>query len=269
VVVVFQEPLRTAAKEVTDIYPGLKAELEKALMWRLNFRPEVLLIRDRERFVRMAGSDLFVAFAVPQRNVVVIDYSKMHTDPFTLGTTLKHELCHLLLHHHIRRTKLPKWLDEGVAQWVSGGVAEIIMDTKRSVLKEVTLSGDYIRIDELADGFPHDRRSLLLAYEESKSLVEYIDRRFGRKAMLEILDYLKDGQDVEVAILKCLSVPLDELEQRWHRHLRKKTTWFTYLTAHLYRILFFLAALVTIIAFIRVMIQKRRRYEDEDEGLSC
>lgn len=265
VIVVFEEPLRSAAKEVTEIYAGLKVELEETLIWRLNFRPKVLLIKNRKTFERMTGSKFYVAFAIPQKKLVVIDYSKMNTHPFTLGTTLKHELCHLLLHHHIRRDNLPKWLDEGIAQWVSDCIAEIIMDTKQSVLKEATLSGNYISINGLTESFPEDKKSLLLAYEESKSFVEYINSKFGRNGILNILKYLKDGYEVDVAILKGLSIPLDELESRWHSHLRKRTTWFTYLTTNLYGILFFLAALITICGFIRLLIKKRRYKDEEDD----
>lgn len=266
-VVLFEEPLERAAKEVADIYPGVKVELEEALRWKLNFRPTVLLISDREKFKRMAGSDRIVAFAVPENNLVVIDYSRMNTRPFTLGVTLKHELCHLLLHNYLGNAGLPKWLDEGVCQWVSDGIAEIILDTKRSVLKEATLSEAYIPMDALAQRFPQDEKSLMLAYEQSKSFVEYIDSEFGRDGILNVLANARGGDEVDVAILKAVSISLDELERRWHNHLRKRTTWFTYLSRNLYGILFFLAALITIYAFIRVLI-KKRRYEDEEDDSS-
>ena len=264
VIVFFEGPLESAANEVAEIYSGLKLELEETLGWRMSFRPKVLLINNRRTFTRIAGSHLFVALAIPQRKLVVIDYSKMNTAPFTLGTTLKHELCHLLLYHHIG-TNLPKWLDEGVSQWVSDGIAEIIMGRRPSVLKEAALSGNYIGIRELMESFPEDKRSLLLAYEESRSLVEYIHGKFGLEGIRSILANLKDGHEVDVAILKSLLIPLDELERKWHAHLRRKTTWFTYLTANLYVILFFLAALITIVGFIRIIIKKRRYYDSQDD----
>ncbi len=267
VAVFFEEPLRRAAKKVIDIYPGLREELERTIGWRLKSRPTLLLVRDSKTFHRMGGSNLIVAFAVPEKNLIVIDHSKVNRSPFTLGTMLKHELCHLLLHRHIREAILPKWLDEGVSQWASDGVAEIIMDRKRSVLKEATLSGNYIPIREMAEGFPEDKKSLLLAYEESKSFVEFINHELGRKAVLDILNRLRDGDEVESAILAGLSLPLDELEKRWHRHLRKRTTWFTYLATNLYVILFFLAALMTIFGFIRLLMRKKRYRDEEEEGL--
>lgn len=262
VIILFEEPLRFAAKEVIDMYTGVKVELEETLQWRLNFRPTVLLVKNRKTFQRMAGSNLVVAFAIPQKRLVVIDYSKMNTHPFTLRIILKHELCHLLLHHYIKGANLPKWLDEGVAQWVSDGIAEIIMDKKQSVLSWATLSGNYISINELTANFPEDKKSLFLAYEESKSLVEYISGNFGRNGILNILKALKDGYEVDEAILKALSISFDELERRWHSHLRKRTTWLTYLASNLYGILFFLAALLTIYGYIRLLIKKRGKEDD-------
>ncbi len=264
VIVLFNKPLRIAAKEVADIYSGLKAELEKTLRWKLNFRPTVLLIKNRDVFQRMAGSNLVVAFAMPQRKLVVIDCSKINAYPFALGITLKHELCHLLLHNYIKRGNLPKWLDEGVCQFVSDGIAEILMYKKRSVLNEATLSGKYISIKDLTERFPKDEKPLLLAYEESKSLVEYIISKFGRNGILKILEYLKDGDEVDVAILKSLSISFDELERRWHNHLSKRITWFTYLSNNIYGMLFFLAALITIYGFIR-LLKKKRAYKDEED----
>jgi len=265
IIVLFQEPLGIAAKEVMDIYGGLKRELEEILRWPVNFRPTVLLIKNSNEFQKIAGNKSVVALAVSQKNLVVIDYSKMNTHPFTLGITLKHELCHLLLHHHIKKTKLPKWLDEGVSQWVSDGVAEMIMDRKRSVLKEAIRTENYIGIDSLTTSFPEHTKSLMLAYEESRSLVAYIGSKFGKNGILDILKYLKEGYEVDAAIRKALSIPLDDLERRWHSHLRKKTTWFIFLITNLYEILFFLGAMITIYGFIRLLI-KKRAYEDEETG---
>jgi hypothetical protein len=266
VIVFFEHPLEPAAKTLLDIYPAVRGEIEEVLEWKLDFRPTVILVDGRKKFEQMAGSPWTVAFAVPEKRLIVIDYSKMNTRPFTLRVTLKHELSHLLLHHYIQRAHLPKWIDEGVSQWVSDGIAELIIDTKRSGLKEATLSGNYIPIDALTERFPLEKKSVLLAYEQSKSLIEYMDREFGRDRILGVLENLRNGEEVQVAIGKGLSLSLEELEGRWHAHLRKRTTWFTYLTRNLYGILFFLMAVITVYAFVRVL-RKRKAYRDqEDDG---
>ncbi len=264
VTVLFEEPLRNAAEEVINIYPGLIAELGKKLKWKLDYEPEVLLIKNRKTFQKMARSDLVVAYAVPQRKFIVIDYSRMNISPFNLGTTLKHELCHLLLHHHIPGGRLPKWLDEGVAQWVSDGIAEIIMDRRQSVLTRVALTGNYISINNLAEGFPQDKQALLLAYEESKSFIEYIVGQFGSDGIIKILTNLRNGDEINSAIQKGISISLYELEKNWHAHLSKGIIWLIYLSNNLYEILFFLAALITIFGFLK-LLKRKFDYKDSDD----
>ncbi len=112
--VVFDPSLESAAQDVAEMFPHLKANLEREIGWSLNLIPSVLLMKDRKTFQRMSESPLTVAFAVPARNLMVIDYTRTLVSPFSLEITLKHELCHLLLHHHIRGHDFPRWLDEGV-----------------------------------------------------------------------------------------------------------------------------------------------------------
>ena len=264
VIVQYEKSLQTVAKEIIRIYPGVKRELEKTFGYEIGFRPTIILIKERKYFQKMVGNDLVVAIAVPQDNLIVIDNSKMKTDPFTLETTLKHELCHLLLYHYTEGGNLPKWLNEGISQWVSGGMSEMIMGENKDLLKQATLSGRFIPINNLATRFPNNDKNLMLAYQESRSLVDYIDREFGPGGILQILRHLKSGDEVDTAILKGLSISPEELESKWHNFLRKKFTWFTYLSSHLYQILFFLAALIMVYGFIQFIIQKRA-YKDEEE----
>jgi hypothetical protein len=263
IVVVFEEPLRFVANEAVNIFPSIKSDLENILNWTLDFRPTVVLTTNRERFEEMTGSRVVVAYAVPQSNLMVIDYTKMNTAPFSLGTIMKHELCHLLLHDQVKNGRLPRWLDEGISQLASDGIAEIMMSRKGAILNKAVLSKKLFSIRGLSQSFPRDKESLLLAYEESKSFVEFINHEFGRKGIQDLLGHLQAGNDIDGAVLQSFSIPLDQLERRWHLHLRKKITWFTYLANNLYTVLFFLAALITIAGFVRMMLKKRRYGEDE------
>jgi hypothetical protein len=265
IVVVFEEPLRFVANEAVNLFPRIKSDLENSLNWILDFRPTVVLTTNRERFEQMTGSKVVVAYAVPRRNLMVIDYTKMNTAPFSLGTIMKHELCHLLLHNQVKNGRLPRWLDEGIAQLTSDGIAEIMISRKGSILNKAVLSKKLFSMRALSQSFPRDKESLLLAYEESKSFVEYINHEFGRKGIQDLLGHLQAGNEIDGAVLQSFSIPLDELEKRWHIHLRKKITWFTYLANNLYTILFFLGALITVGGFVRMIVKKRRYGEDESE----
>ncbi|MFH0845725.1 MAG: peptidase MA family metallohydrolase [Pseudomonadota bacterium] len=265
VMIHFDEPLRGAAEETIAFFSKIRRDLEKSSGFEMTFRPWVILVRKREVFQKMAGHDLLVAFAIPGRNIVVIDHSKMRTDPFSLERILKHELSHLLLHHHIRMENLPKWLDEGIAQWVSGGLSELLTEQKDSLLHEAILSGKPLSIRRLTRQFPQEKKSLSLAYEESKSLVEYIIDQFGVEGIRKILKGLRDGREIDDAIWNSLSISLDDLERGWLHSLERRMNWPVYLINHLYEILFFLGALILCYAFIRRIIQKNASSEFEEE----
>ena len=217
--VIYDPPLDNAAREIIRIYPEIKLQLEESFNWGLGIRPQVFLVGDTHSFQQISGNNLIVAFAVPEKNLMVIDYSRMNIHPFTLSITLKHELCHLLLHQHISREKLPKWLDEGICQWVSDGIGELFVNQNISGLDAAILSGRIIPFKKLTDYFPQEKASLMLAYEQSKSVVGYIERQYGNSAILNLLEHLKNGATVEEAVKESLGISFERLEMQWLDYL--------------------------------------------------
>ncbi len=264
-IVEFDPPLQKAVEEVIAIYPELKMALERVFEWPLDFKPKIILTLRREDFPHLSASPLVLAYAQPQNNLIVMDYSKMTTDPFTFKATLKHELSHLLLHHHIKEEYLPKWLDEGLAQWVSGGISEILMGGKGIALKQADLRGDLIPLTSLVQTFPSVEKARLLAYAESKSVVEFIDTAFGSGGIRAILAHLKAGEDIDAALQKGLSISMETLEARWRADLGDQITWFAYFGDNLVLILFSFGGLLTIYGFIHLLIRKKRYREKEEE----
>ncbi|MBW1841994.1 MAG: hypothetical protein JRI75_09405 [Deltaproteobacteria bacterium] len=260
----FNAALKPAADEVLNLYPGIKRNLESLFMWRLESKPSILLIPTREQFLKISGDPLVIAFAVPEQNLIVIDYSKIITRPFSMEATLKHELCHLLLHRHIKRENFPKWMDEGLCQWVSDGIGEIIVVQKNALLHRASLTKRFIPLGELHREFPADERSRLLAYEESKSFVTYLVDRFGRERFIDALNHMKEGNTAGAAIQSAFSIPVENLEKEWHHSLKSKLTWFTFLSYNLYEILFVLMAVITVLAFIRLYFRKKNYVDDDD-----
>lgn len=264
-IVHFPESLKTGAEELLALYPAVRRSLEENIGWAVPFRPLLVLVNERDRFRRAVGSDFVVAFARPGENLIVIDYSRMTLDPFRIEITLKHELCHLLLHHYIPERHLPRWFDEGIAQWVSDGVGESLMEQREGVLNQAVLSGKLISLRALAGGFPRDRRSIALAYQQSKSIVFFVIEEFGKDRLLALLESLK-VQDIEAAIPASLALSFEELEERWMGSLERNMTWFTFLSGHLYGILFFVAALAAVYGFIKTLARKRAYGREEEEG---
>ncbi len=264
ITVYYEESLENAAKEVISIYPRVISEIQGMFMYNVELHPEVVLIKKHDSFIGITKNDYIVAFAQPERGLIVIDYSKMKSF-YMLVDTLKHELSHLFL-FKITGRKLPRWFDEGLSQWVTGGVSEIIEGKNSGRLKRAVLTGRLLPIKSL-ETFPSEREALLLAYEQSKSFVEYMVERFGRENIAMILERVGSGDELDDAIARVLSLSIYEIENDWVSQIKKKTTYITYLSDHIYEIIFFLAALLTVYGFVRLYIKKvRYRDEDEDDG---
>jgi len=152
-----------------------------------------------------------------------------------------------------------------VAQWVSGGLAEIIMHRKGYALKRATLKGRYLSWEALHDRFPREREALILAYEQSESLVAYIVTHFGLNGLNGLLDHLHRGSHLDVAVAEALFTSTDQLEAAWQRDLGRGFTLFSMLISHLYEILFFLAALMAVFGFIKYLMKKKAYDEPDDD----
>jgi hypothetical protein len=263
--VTYDPGLEPAGRQAAAAYPAIKQALEALLPWALDFRATLVLLADHNRFKRLAGHELVVAFALPDKNAVVIDHSRMNTSPVTLRTTFKHELCHLLLHHYISDDNLPRWLDEGVCQWVSDGLADILVDTKRDRLSAAVLSGTCFDLEKLQHEFPQDNDDLMLAYAQSRSMVEFLSSSYGAQGIRDLLKLLQQGYDPGSAFERLFSISIDEFQYRWRAHLKKNINWLTYLSIHLYEIVFAGAALLTIWGSVRKMLRRRAYSRQEDE----
>jgi hypothetical protein len=263
--IVFEDPLKGLAEQFARVYPEILRELEGKLGLGLRLSPTFVLIKEHDAFRHMTTDRPIIAFAVPEKDLIVVDCSRADKDPFTLEETMKHELSHLLIHHYVDGREIPKWLDEGLAQYVSGGLGEVVRNQKRSFLEEAVLSGRLIGMRELSEHFPRSGDSLLLAYEESEHFMGYIIRQHGMTGVLKILQHLRTGDQWEHAVEKGLGVSFDDIEKAWYDQLRTRKSWFMFLSRHLYEILFFLAALASAYGFIRAH-KKKRDYLREEGG---
>ena len=264
VTVRFEKPLRAAANELTAEFPRIKAGLEAHFGWRIYNRPTILLIQNRETFGNLAGHPLITAFAVPLDNLIVIDCGRLNRGYPRLKSLLKHELVHLLLHMHISGNRLPRWFEEGVAQWASDGVADLLEEPRSAVLTEAILTENLLPFAALVNHFPDDNRALILAYAQSRSMVSFMADQYGTDNLLKILDLLKNGSGFKESIRRVFSVSLPELEQQWVNSQKRPTAILAMLAGYLYEFLFVAAAFMTVVGFVRFRIRKQR-YRDEDD----
>lgn len=259
-----QKSSHTEEEEIRKIYGQVKGDIEQILGWKLLSRPLIILISDKKTFEKMSGSKFTAAFAVPQKHLIVIAISPLYSKSYLLKEVFKHELCHLFLHDHIQDNLLPRWLDEGICQWVSGTMGELLVNGGQIRINRIDLSRHIIPLSQLTYSFPREKNLLYLAYAESLRFVTFIDKRYGKEKLVAVLHSLEKGEKIDAAFSIALSESLDEVEEKWQEQLKKKNVWLVWASQYMYELLFSIGALLTVAGFIRLMIKKRRYAEEHD-----
>lgn len=252
------------ADRIADLSPTLLRELEAATGLPFDFRPTVVPTFSRVDFQRMGGRDAFVAFALPEQGQVVLDISRFEHRPAFFRSVLKHEYAHLLLHRHIASGHLPRWLDEGIAQQVSDGLSEYLPGRSQMVLGEALATDRVFPLAALAGTFPTDAFDLQLAYEQSRSIVGYMVQRYGDLFLKALISHAAAGLPVEQAFQTASGIALAEFEADWRRRQGTPLSWLGRIAGHVYGLLFFAAALATLVGYGRYR-RRRRAYDAEEE----
>ncbi len=264
VTIKYEKGLSGVSNEIGSLIPSLKEETEKRIGLPINFPFDIIIYRDRKTFRRLVNNDMIAAFAIPGQDLIVLDYSQFRSDLLTLKQIIMHEICHLLLHKNIAGNNLPRWFDEGVSQWVSGGINEIVYPQSTDALKMAFIKGTLLSFSTMSEALPSDPADLILSYEQGKSMVDYIGQRFGTDSIKGIIARLSSGAGFYDAVNDELGADFTEIEKKWRRDKGEhQYTWLAYFSDHIYLILFFIAAFLTIYGFIRLK-KRMRDYQDEE-----
>ena len=124
-------------------------------------------------------------FALLQRDEIHLILGEIKVDPPNdLRTTVDHELVHILLDQHVGENGLhvPRWLHEGLAQVLAGG---LYLDIQEEQLATRVKSRTYLPFRSLRAAFPvHDPDTLALAYGQSNSFVAFLRRQVGLEPLI-------------------------------------------------------------------------------------
>jgi len=110
----------------------------------------------------------------------------------------------------LSRMPLPLWFIEGLAEYESnfGWANEADLYMRDAVIN------DYL--------MPIDRLGGYFIYKGGQSVLYYIDQRYGSEKVGEILRRIRSHRDLNRAVLKALGIDLEELNKRWHRHVKRE-----------------------------------------------
>ena len=139
------------------------------------------------------------------------------TDQAWLARVLRHEFVHALLHQRVEGSRVPTWLNEGLAMQLAGDNSWPDLD--RVIKGEVTLI-PLSRLEGGWTGFPPDLATV--AYLEGNSATAYLIDRYGMGKVQDIIEALAGRQPMADAIKDRLFISYDEFQQRWSDDINEK-----------------------------------------------
>jgi Peptidase MA superfamily len=130
---------------------------------------------------------------------------------------MPHEVTHVVFWDaaHSPYHGTPRWLDEGFAQYVSQGY-----DTdSRGQVNQAVKAGNLSSLLALTDFFPMDSSRIYLAYAEAVSAVDFMVRKYGKPAILKLVQAYAAAKSDDGAFTAALGVDVAGFDAAWEAEL--------------------------------------------------
>jgi hypothetical protein len=158
----------------------------------------------RENVGGQAHSDIRTMFAL-------IDPGELNDR--WVGIVIPHELTHLVFDTAVRNPYHfpPRWLNEGVATYLSEGYTA----SDRAAVESAAADGRLMPLRALGGQFPTAAERFYLAYAESVSAVAFLVREQGEDALVRLIRTYADGVSDDVAFRAAVGTDLAGFESAW------------------------------------------------------
>lgn len=226
----------------------------------------IFLAHNRREFDSLtAGTipDWGIGSADPVNRRIVILVEDYDISRKSLGI-LKHELAHIFLRGAIGDVRIPRWFDEGFAQWASGAM-EL---SQASRLAFTAIFGELIPLRELDDMNLWDSEKAQLAYAQSYSAFEVLLKYSPANSPYEIIRAIAEQGDFDKGILTSTGMTPSQFHIIWRKEVSRKYD-FTILLADWRYLFAFLTLVFVILGMAKILLLRKRKqaqFTEQDES---
>ena len=233
-----------------------QARLSELINWRLAYKPDLYVVGDLDRFTELIGGkfpDWGAAAAIPSRQRIVIKSPDRFQVQRSLPELVAHEYSHLVLADRMGIREAPRWLDEGMAMYVSAewGWTDNLAMSKAAVFRQFVKLSEIDRVNRFNAG------KAGVAYSQSFLAVKYLVDQYGVGPLNLLLDNLAAGQPMDTALMRSTGALEVEFESEFQGYLAKRYN-VTSLFMDTIWLWIFLAFVVIVGGFIK--FRRRREY---------
>lgn len=175
-------------------------------------------IDDLRSAVELAGREWLGGQARPELGVVLVAIPPGDSARLQMRRDIPHELTHLMtfVAASPNYDAVPRWLDEGLATLNEGEPNS----TQVLAVQDALAKNKLIPIESLCGAFPADASAALLAYGQSRYVVQQIINEYGSAGIQALLAAYRDGATCSGGVERALNITLPELELNWRGALQ-------------------------------------------------
>lgn len=180
-----------------------------------------------------------------QNRIVLPAYTSSRSGPRDLRGTLRHELAHALLHRYLGGVSVPRWFDEGYAQFAAG-------EFDAAAAWQIRLAFALHRappLDSLSLGWPGGAGRARLAYLLSATVLQYLVEQSGDSGLRAFLRRWKRVGNMDQALRGTYGVTLGQLEQDWGGFVRHRYGWAFFFSQAV--VFWFFASILLVVFWLR------------------
>ena len=175
-------------------------------------------VDDLRSAVELAGREWLGGQARPELGVVLVAIPPGESARLQMRRDIPHELSHLMTFVATtpNYTSVPRWLDEGLATLNEGEPNS----TQALAVQEAAANNRLIALESLCGAFPTDASAALLAYGQSRNVVQQIIDEYGSVGIQALLTAYRDGATCAGGVERALNTTLTGLDLKWRAQLQ-------------------------------------------------
>jgi len=177
-----------------------------------------IITPNREEWRRITGGipDWAQGISDPNHRVTILKSPRFGDPMHPFYVTAVHELVHLLLHGGHPDAYIPRWLDEGLAQILSGESLQL----RTGLISAAVLSNRIHNFYQIEHVMNMPAQEAQLAYAESVTAVDLLVKTYGWSGVRNYIAALGSGLEPDEAFIKTFGIHLGEFEGQWFGYLR-------------------------------------------------
>ncbi len=191
--------------------------------WLWDERCRIYLFPNHDAYLKATGAPAWSGGMVNYRERVVYSFVGARA---LVESTLPHELAHILFREYVGfdNPEVPRWLDEGVAQYAEAGRRQESLDW----MQRGVAAGVYVPLEQLsrlAVNRAHGGTARVF-YAQAVSLVHFLLAQYGSRRFIDFCSNLRDGYPLERALSFATSGSLQslaELEAAWRHFMTQRS----------------------------------------------